>query len=491
MVDGSQHEEGSGSADGQQAVFRPPSSVVILGLARQGTALARFLAGQGMRVTVSDLRSAEQLQESVQALAGLGIAFVLGAHPERLLDGCDLLCLSGGVDANAPLPRLARERGIPLSNDAQIFLEHCPTPKTIGITGSAGKTTTTTLTGLMLSVAAEQAAWSQRSAPNPPNPQGSAKVWVGGNIGNPLIADLAAMTAHDQVVLELSSFQLEVMTRSTRIAAVLNITPNHLDRHGTMAAYIAAKANLLRHQGPDTVAVLGKDDAQASALAPLVRGRLAWFSDQGPVGEGAFLRGEVLAWRWDGQEHVVIRADQIQLRGAHNVRNVLAAIALSGAAGAPPEAMAEVARTFTGVPHRLEVVRDWRGVRWINDSIASTPERAMAGIRAFDQPLVLLAGGRDKKLPWDAWAALVNERVRQVIAFGEAADLIERALAEVDFPTERLTRAEGLTDAVQAAARLAQPGDVVLLSPGGTSFDEFADFEARGRQFAQLVQALR
>ncbi|MBL8056841.1 MAG: hypothetical protein JNK29_09090, partial [Anaerolineales bacterium] len=226
--------------------------VVILGLARQGAALARYLAGQGARVVVSDRQTAEQLAGPLAALRGLPIEYVLGGHPETLLDGADLLCLSGGVDANLPLAVEARRRGLALSNDAQIFLETCPTPHTVGITGSAGKTTTTTLVGRMLAAAA------------------GPRVWVGGNIGNPLIAEVGALTAEDRVVLELSSFQLEIMTRSPRVAAILNITPNHLDRHGTMAAYIAAKANLLHFQPADGVAVLGWDDPVARQLQPKV-----------------------------------------------------------------------------------------------------------------------------------------------------------------------------------------------------------------------------
>jgi UDP-N-acetylmuramoylalanine--D-glutamate ligase len=443
--------------------------VVILGLARQGVALARYLARQGARVVVSDLQPAEKLAAPMQALSTFPIEYVLGAHPESLLDGADLLCLSGGVPADLPLVRAARRRGLPVINDAQIFLDALPAGVTVaGITGSAGKTTTTTLAG--------------RMAPG--------RVWVGGNIGNPLVDDLDRIEPGDRVVMELSSFQLELMTRSPQVAAVLNLTPNHLDRHGTMAAYAAAKSNILRFQSPADVAVLGLDDPGARALAELAPGRVAHFSLEQPVASGAFLRGEALWLRWDEREAAIAPLAEVRLRGRHNVLNVLAACAISAALGAAPEAMRAALAAFTGVPHRLELVAERGGARWYNDSIATAPERVIAAVRAFDEPLVLLLGGRDKALPWGDLAALVRERVRGVVLFGEAAGLIERALAAAGVPAERVARAAGLEAAVAAAARLARPGDVVLLSPGGTSFDEFRDFAARGERFSELVRQL-
>ncbi|MCS6910354.1 MAG: UDP-N-acetylmuramoyl-L-alanine--D-glutamate ligase [Anaerolineales bacterium] len=463
--------------------------VVILGLGRQGVALSRYLAEQGARVTVSDVQPAEKLSAPLSALADLTIEYVLGGHPESLLEDCDLLCLSGGVDAAIPLAQQARARGIPLSNDSQIFLEVCPTTHTVGITGSAGKTTTTTLVGRMLSL-----------APRLFLPRGAGKqVWVGGNIGNPLIADVARMAPDDLVVMELSSFQLEIMTRSTQVAAILNITPNHLDRHGTMEAYIAAKSNLLRYQPHDGVAVLGWDNAVTRSLT-VQAGRTAYFSAEAEIAgfDGAFLRGETLVWRWGGNEHAVCTLRDIRLRGRHNVLNVLAAIAISGAAlalaGAEastlPEGMRAVINNFTGVEHRLELVHERDGVRWYNDSIASAPERVIAALNAFEEPAVLLLGGRDKKLPWDELARLVKARVRHSVLFGEAGPLIDRALAAAGVPAAQRTLTGSLRDAVAIAAAQARPGDVVLLSPGCTSFDEFRDFAERGEKFREWVRAL-
>ncbi len=456
--------------------------IVILGLARQGMALARFLVRRGARVVISDMQPAEKLAANLAALGDLTIEYVLGGHPLSLLAGADLLCLSGGVDANIPLALEARRRGLPLSNDSQIFLDECPAGvTTVGITGSAGKTTTTTLVGRML---------APRAAADGGGEGQGARVWVGGNIGNPVIAAVEKMRAGDVVVMELSSFQLEIMTRSPHVGAVLNITPNHLDRHGTMEAYTAAKSQLLLHQSAADVAVLGRDDAGARGLASQARGRVVWFSGEEAAEQGAFLRGEDIVLRWNEAEQTVAPLSAIHLRGRHNALNVLAACATSGAAGAAPEAMRAAIESFTGVEHRLEYVRERAGVKWYNDSIASAPERVMAALQSFEEPIVLLAGGRDKKLPWDDFARLARQRVKHVVSFGEAAELIRRALEAAALPPEQYTVCGPLAEAVRVAASRAAPGDVVLLSPGCTSFDEFKDFAERGEKFKQWVREL-
>jgi UDP-N-acetylmuramoylalanine--D-glutamate ligase len=464
----------------REALYRG-KRIVILGLARQGVALAQYLAAQGARVVVSDLQPATspQLAANLAALSSLTIEYVLGAHPLSLLDGADSLCLSGGVSADLPIAQEALRRHIRLTNDTQIFLEACPAGVlTVGITGSAGKTTTTTLAGQMLA----------RTLPG--GGRANRAVWVGGNIGNPLIADVHRMQPGDAAVMELSSFQLEIATLSTQVAAVLNITPNHLDRHGTMEAYTAAKSRLLLNQPAGSVAILGQDDPGARGLAPLVRGRLAYFSGLSPVEEGACLRGEAVMVRWDGREHEVCAVKDIRLRGWHNVVNVLAACAISAAAGAAPEAMRAAIADFTGVEHRLELVVERGGVKWYNDSIASAPERVMAAVRSFDEPLVLLLGGRDKKLPWEALAQLAKARVKYLVLFGEARTLIQNALEAAGVAPDRYAVCARLAEAVGVAARRAERGDVVLLSPGCTSFDEFQDFAERGDKFREWVQAL-
>ena len=456
------------------------SSIVILGLARQGTALARYLVQAGADVTISDLRASEQLSGPLAELEGLPIRYVLGEHPSSLLDQADLLCLSGGVPVDAPIVVEARRRGIPLSNDAQIFLERCPVP-VIGITGSAGKTTTTALVGEMCRAA-------------------GLRAWVGGNIGNPLISDLNEIKADDCVVMELSSFQLEIMTTAPHIAAVLNITPNHLDRHGTMETYIAAKRNIVAHQEAGGFALLGYDDANARALALETAAQLLWFSGGAEVEVGAFRTNGELTLRMDDKDRdrVICQTSELRLLGRHNLLNVLAASVLARVAGAPLEAIRQVATTFTGVEHRLELARQLNGARWYDDSIATAPERSLAALRSFEDPIVLLAGGRDKKLPWDEFARETVQRVRSLVTFGEAGPMIARVVeeqrgggaGEQRSKLEGITQVETLDEAVEAAARLARPGDVVLLSPGAASFDAFRDFVERGDRFKELVRTL-
>jgi len=322
---------------------------------------------------------------------------------------------------------------------------------------------------------------------------------VGGNIGKPLIERLDEMQSADLAVMELSSFQLEIMDRSPQVAGLLNLTPNHLDRHGTMQAYTAAKARILDFQSSQDIAVLGRDDPGAWSLRERVQGRLFTFGIQEPAAdlEGTFLQEDGIFLRSKEYAKVsemrIMERSRIRLRGEHNLLNVLAACALAAAAGLPVTAMQAGVDDFLGVAHRLEFVRSWGGAEWYNDSIATAPERAMAAIRSFDEPLVLLAGGRDKDLPWQDFAALVRQRVDHLIVFGEAAEIIVRAFEaapQAGHASASLTRCKGLHEAVQAAARIVEPGDIVLLSPGGTSFDEFKDFEERGKCFAHWVKEL-
>ena len=473
--------------------IRDVRHVTIVGLARQGKALARFWCKHGASVTITDLRPREKLQAELDELSGLSIEYVLGEHPLSLLDRCELLCLSGGVPPETPLPQEARRRGIPLSNDSLLTLYLSPVP-VVGVTGSSGKTTTTTLVGKMLA-------------------ETPLKTWIGGNIGTPLIDRIDEVSSGDKLVLELSSFQLQLFDAGPHVAAVLNVTPNHLDRHPSMAHYTSAKAQILRWQQANDVAVLGLDDeiagrwwrsreveieadtGQEYVRFP-IRARRLGFSLVEPVPEGAFLRDERLVWRDGQREHEVCAAQDLKLVGRHNVANVLAACAIAGASGATVEAMRQVAQSFAGVAHRLELVRQRDGVRWYNDSIATAPERVVAALNAFDESIVLLAGGRDKHLPWEEMADLTTRKVRHLVLFGEAADLIdgeiERARERVTGPAPVLDvhRCTGLEEAVEAAAAVARPGQVVLLSPGGTSFDAYRDFEARGQHFCELVRAL-
>jgi UDP-N-acetylmuramoylalanine--D-glutamate ligase len=478
-----------------------PVSALVVGLAREGTALARFLAERGVRVTVTDAKAADMLVDSTAALTDLPITYALGGHPLELLDDTDIVFVSPGAPLDIPLLVEAQRRGLPLSSETRLFTRLCPAP-IVGITGSSGKTTTTALAGEMLKAAGR-------------------RTWVGGNIGRPLIGHLREINPADAVVMELSSFQLALFAPwperredhdgarrrregalfdpagwSPSIAAVLNITPNHLDRHPTMEAYIAAKAHILDHQQPGDAAILNRDNPITRQMGEVAtrKQRVLWFSMEQPIEEGAFLREEALILRLAGHEQAVCRTGELKMLGQHNVANVLAACALAGAAGVPVGALRQVATSFGGVEHRLELVRVRDGVRWYNDSIATSPERTVAALRAFNAPIVLLAGGRDKHLPWDDMATLTWHKARHLILFGEAAGLVERAMHNAQ-PTMHqaqctIHRAGTLERAVELAAQLSQPGDVVLLSPGGTSFDGYRDFVERGEHFRRLVNEL-
>ncbi len=448
--------------------------VTILGGARQGQAAARWLARHGASVTVNDHRSAEQMAAARSALADTPVTWVLGGHPIEVLDTTDIVCLSGGVPLDNPIVIEAARRGIPLTNDTQVFMEIVPC-QTIGITGSAGKTTTTMLVGQMAKTAFGD------------------KVYVGGNIGDPLLNYVDKMKPGDLAVLEVSSFQLEQMTLSPNVAAVLNITPNHLDRHGTMEAYAAVKQRILNFQAAGDTTVLCREDPGSWHLRGMMHGRLIsfGFGHIASEEEGTFLTDGILYLHKNDKEIPLLRRDQIQLRGKHNVMNVLAAFAIGYAAGLPLNVMQNTVKDFQGVAHRLELVREWKGAKWYNDSIATAPERTMAAIRSFDEPIILLLGGRDKNLPWDELATLVHERVERVVLFGESAEKIAAALNRAQGPLRQtVEHCKDLEEAVQAAARLTVPGCVVLLSPGGTSFDQFGDFEERGEAFRKWVSEL-
>ncbi len=499
-------------------------NIVILGMGRQGLALARFFAAAGANVTISDVATAQKLAEELERLGDLPVKLALGGHPPNLLDDCDLLCLSGGVRLQSPLVQDAVRRGIPLSNDSLLTMQLAPCP-VIAITGSSGKTTTTTLVGEMLQETLKDAH----------------TVHVGGNIGTPLLDRLSAIHEDDMIVLELSSFQLELFDPKVAygsldqlgpdVAAILNITPNHLDRHPSMADYAQAKSNLLRHLKPTSVVVLNADDPVASRMAGwddtvpvppkweldslLAQCRSALgqkrpiipfstsasriqrvslhSSETGPrPAAGAWASATTADLFYEGRSFC--RRPDVRLRGEHNIANLLAAAAVSGAAGASAQAMGRVARSFAGVPHRLEEMRPKDNVLWINDSIATAPERAVAGLQVFPpgaQTLILLAGGQDKNLPWDTFADEVLDRVQCLIGFGEAGSMITEKVRErasfrrISAPCCAVVKR--LDEAVVLAKQTATPGTVVLFSPGGTSYDAYKNFEQRGDHFRNLV----
>lgn len=470
--------------------------ITIVGLAREGTALARFLTERGATVTVTDQKTRQALKSQLDALAGLPIHYQLGGHPESIFEA-DIIFLSPGISFDSPLAEEARRKKIPLSSETRLFTRLCTAP-IVGITGSSGKSTTTTLVGEML------------------KGSHSGRVWVGGNIGQPLIGSLDKIRPDDLVIMELSSFQLELFAPweaaknnrgplfdpagySPPVAAILNITPNHLDRHHTMETYTAIKREIIAHQKPKDVAVLGYDNPTTRQLASDCPGRVIFFGTTArqtvALGtRGAFLeeeRGyETIMVRLGGQVHSVCRTDKLGLRGRHNVENVLAACAIASTAGASLKAIRSAATSFKGMPHRLELVRELDEVGYYNDSIATSPERSMAALQSFVEPIVLLAGGRDKHLPWENWARLAQQKARHVIIFGEASPIIQRAMQRAIPGHSQIHLAATMEVATELAASLARPGDIVLLSPGGTSFDAFHDFEERGERFREIVMRL-
>lgn len=452
--------------------------VTIIGMAREGTALARFFARSGARVTVSDTRGIADLAEEIGQLAGLPIQCVLRGHPEDILE-TDVVYVSPGVPREIPILRQATGRGLPLSSETELLFDLCHAP-IIGITGSSGKTTTTTLIGEMMKVDRRR------------------KIWVGGNIGRPLIEHVSEMKPQDWVVLEMSSFQLEHLHRSPHVAVVTNIRPNHLDRHPSYEAYKEAKINILRYQSSDDVAVLNWDDPEVRLLGEQTEARVRWFSRREVLKEGTFVEDGWIVVRHGGSTERVMAVSSLQLLGSHNLENVLAAISVVTATGLRGSSAARVAQSFQGVPHRLQTVRVNQGVRWVDDSIATSPDRTLAALRAFpaDTALILLAGGRDKHLPMEEMAQEIVRRVKHLITFGESGPLVRQAVLDAraqmngngrDIP---ITSCEGLEEAVVTAAHLATSGDIVLLSPSGTSYDAFKNYEERGHHFRDLVQQL-
>jgi len=449
--------------------------VSIIGLGREGMALARFLVQRGATVTVSDLKTREELAERIEGLSEFLIRFKLGGHPQSLLDA-DVIYVSPGVPQDIPLLVEARKRGIPISSETRLFFSLCPAP-IIGITGSSGKGTTATLVAQILQAAGR-------------------KTYMGENIGYPLIEKVEEIGPEAIVVAELSSFQLEVLDRSPHIASILNIRPNHLDRHKSMEAYTAAKLNVLRYQTADDWAILNKDDPITSQFIDRCKGSVLLFSRKEEV-EGAFIRGEKVFIYWGGGEEEVCHRKDVQLFGEHNLENILAACAISAAAGAPPEAMASACTTSKGLEHRLEFVRELNGVFYYNDSLATSPDRTIAALEAFDKPIVLLGGGRNKGLPLKGLASLIVQKVRYLVLFGEQATLLEEAVRKAQ--SRNGTRGvpvikqagDDLEKAVRLAAEASRPGDVVLFSPAGTSYDMYRDFAERGEHFKDLVRNLR
>jgi len=448
-------------------------TVMGLGQLGGGVGVTRFLAQQGAQVTATDLKDEEALAESVARLDGLPVTLHLGGHLDADFTEAEAVVVNPAVPDGSAYLAKARAAAVPLETEINLFVKLCPAAIILGITGSNGKTTTASLAAHLLEA-------------------GPRRVWLGGNIGRSLLEDLDDIGADDIVVLELSSFQLERLEwtgRSPAVSIVLNVQPNHLDRHGTMAAYARAKQPILLNQRSGDVALLNADCEIVSQWGGLGGGRKLFFSVERPVDAGAWLEGDEAVWRNGGATEALFRRSDLRLRGAHNVGNALAAAAAAVLCGVPAQAIAARLRAFEGLEHRLELVRELDGVSYYNDSKATTTEAAVAALRAFDEPVVLIAGGSDKNLPVSALAREVaKRRVRAVVLLGTTAEQLHGAIAKrCDTP---ICMAPDLPAAVRAACELARPGDVVVLSPGTASYDMFANFEERGRDFKRQVGEL-
>lgn len=443
-------------------------TVAIIGIGVSNTPLLELLLAEGIRVTACDKRSREQMGEQAEHLERLGCELHLGADYMKDLDA-DVIFRTPGLRPDVPEIAACVDRGAVLTSEMEVFFEVCPCT-IIAVTGSDGKTTTTTIIAELLKAAGR-------------------RVWVGGNIGHPLLCEADGMLATDYAVLELSSFQLMTMKHSPHIAVVTNLAPNHLDVHRDMAEYVAAKENIFRHQSGEDVAVFNADNditAEQSRRAP---GRARLFSRQDEVADGVFLRGEDIVCRSGGRERVVMTAGDIKIPGVHNVENYMAAIAAVDGL-VPDEVIRDFAREFGGVEHRIELVRTYRGVRYYNDSIASSPSRTIAGLRSFHEKVILIAGGYDKHIPFDVLGPEIVEHVKLLVLCGATADKIRAAVENA--PGYQPGKPEirdvtPFTAAVEAARDRAQPGDVVTLSPACAAFDQFKNFAERGKFFKSIV----
>jgi UDP-N-acetylmuramoylalanine--D-glutamate ligase len=441
---------------------------LVVGLARSGLAAANFLARRGGIVTVTDQKSPEQLQPQLKEI-DLRVRLALGHHRPGDFARCDYVILSPGVPLDLPELAFARGKGIPVLGEVELASRFLNGP-IVGITGSNGKTTTTTLIG-------ELARRSNRATV------------VAGNIGTALIRFVDSDQGEEErlFVLELSSFQLETIEElRCHVALFLNLTPDHLDRYPTLKEYGEAKKRIFQNQGPGDYAVLNADDPYCLAAADEVQSRPVLFSRLTPLQDGVFAHEGHIWIALEGERHCLMPVSQIRLKGTHNLENVLAAVAAGSVLGLDRAAMAETIRSFTGVEHRLEFTRTVDGVSYYNDSKATNVDSAVKAIESFDQPLILIMGGRDKGGNFEVLRPLIREKVKSLILIGEATRKIGEALGK---ETAAMTAAT-MEEAVRTARSQAVSGDVVLLAPGCASFDMFTDFEHRGRVFKETVNQL-
>ena len=442
--------------------------IAVLGIGVSNRPLIRMLLAHGLHVLACDKTPREKLDAEVLELERAGTVLHVGEH---YLDDvqADIVFRTPGMHPDIPALRWLREKGAELTSEMEAFFEVCPC-RIIAVTGSDGKTTTTTLIAKILEHAGH-------------------RVWVGGNIGAPLLPQAADMTPADIAVVELSSFQLMTMERSADIAVVTNVAPNHLDVHKDMAEYVQAKKNVFEYQNETGKVVLNYDNDITRGFAADAKGTVEFFSRLARPENGVYLEDGVICR--NGKK--IMAAADIRIPGVHNIENYMAAAcAVEGLA--EDEDIDAVARTFAGVEHRIEFVRELDGVKYYNDSIASSPTRTIAGLRSFDQKIILIAGGYDKKIPYEPLAPEIVAHVKVLVLMGATAPRIEKAVREdPNFDPQALPilHADSMQHAVELARGAAKPGDIVSLSPASASFDLYPNFEVRGRDYKRIVNELQ
>lgn len=447
--------------------------VAFIGVGVTNTDIIRLFLKKGIKVTLLDRKNEEQLGELYNELKENGVEFRLGDSYLETLSDFDVVFRSPGMYFNHPKLVEARRNGVAVTTEMEVFFELCPC-KIYAVTGSDGKTTTTSVIAEFLK-------------------EEGMTVHKGGNIGRALLPVIEDIKETDVAVVELSSFQLLSMRQSPDVAVITNIAPNHLDVHGTMDEYIEAKVNLIAHQNAFSKTVLNLDNVLTDNLSSKVRGTLVKFSRNAVPERGAFLREDgMLCYTDNGEVTPVVHMDDIRIPGMHNVENYLTAIsAVWGEVSM--ETIADVAKNFGGVEHRIEFVRELDGVKWYNDSIATSPSRVLAGLNAFDQKLIVIMGGYDKKIPFEPMADTVCEKVKVMILMGVTAPKIESAVTMCEsykYGSPVIIHADSMEDAVKKAQDIAEKGDVVTLSPACASFDLYPNFEVRGNHYKRLVKEL-
>jgi UDP-N-acetylmuramoylalanine--D-glutamate ligase len=440
--------------------------VLVVGLGKSGVASALFLKKRGARVTVSDSKPEAELRDEILLLLDHGITVETGGHGDRTFRGQDLIVVSPGVPFDAPQLEQARALGEQVIGEVELAAQFLPGP-IVAITGANGKTTTTTLTGEIIAA-------------------GKFPALVGGNIGTPAITFADQARPDTWTVLEVSSFQLEtIVSFKPRIAVILNITPDHLDRHKTFENYVNAKARIFENQHPEDFVILNADDPTTAELASRTRAQLFWFSRKQEVEEGAFVRGGNIFFRGAKSEREIMPVSEIPLKGAHNLENVLAGVSIGALVGCQPAQIREAVKNFKAVEHRLEFVAQVAGVDYYNDSKATNVDATIKALESFPANIHLILGGKDKGSDYSVLNDLLRERVKRVYTIGAAAAKIESQIAGAE-----IVPSQTLENAVRRASESAGPGDIVLLAPACASFDQFENYEHRGRVFKEAVRSL-